>query len=382
MGNSLSSSFGDTPLTFNEVTPLVHSGATSDCYKVKMWGRWFFLKRPKSAYKDDPKYIASFEKEFAIGILLDNENIVRYHSYGYDDEGMYILTDYFEGVTLSQFVEKKGTLTRKEIRSISLQIANALEYLHGKGIVHGDLKPDNIMVKESDLSVKLIDLGFSYSDCFEIIGKGSGGFSAPEQLRGEKADSRADIYSFGKVISYMGESFQRVASKASREAADERYQSMTDVIRALTPIPIKKYIPALLIILCTLLLIAIISSRNTNSDTMEALEPIVQETVREQIASQSKTVEECFKDDLDSVFRNMFNPFYERYPHVNNDNFAASRTEMQALIMDAMRKGDSLKAVYSRTSLDMDALSLDGVIRASIEQYTFRYGQECANLNR
>jgi serine/threonine protein kinase len=107
--NSESSSFDNiqnfSPLInpFSDILPVDKNGATSDCFKVRIHAKWHFLKRPKKAFSTNPLYIAAFEKEFDLGFTLEHTNIVRYISKGEDKDGIYILTEYIDGQTLSDF---------------------------------------------------------------------------------------------------------------------------------------------------------------------------------------------------------------------------------------------------------------------------------------
>jgi serine/threonine protein kinase len=210
--NPESSSFDDlqnnSPIlnTFSDVTPIKKTGATSDCYKVRIHGKWHFLKRPKQAFSTNPIYIAAFEKEFDLGFTLDHPNIVRYISKGNDNNGIYILTEYIDGQTLSDFRLNNPDFfkSKENVRRLILQLLAALEYIHNRQIVHLDLKPDNILITNNGNNLKLIDLGLSYSDCYSEITGGTQSFGSPEQFaRPELIDFRSDIYAFGKIVLYL-----------------------------------------------------------------------------------------------------------------------------------------------------------------------------------
>ena len=210
--DSESSSFDNiqnfSPLinSFSDIVPVNKNGATSDCFKVRIYAKWHFLKRPKKTFSTNPLYIAAFEKEFDLGFTLEHPNIVRYLSKGADKDSIYILTEYIDGQTLSDFKLKNPDFFKKEenIRKLLLQLLSALDYLHNRQIVHLDLKPDNILITNNGNNVKLIDLGLSYSDCYTEITGGTQSFGSPEQFsKPQLIDYRSDLYAFGKIVLYL-----------------------------------------------------------------------------------------------------------------------------------------------------------------------------------
>jgi serine/threonine protein kinase len=192
--------------SFSDVVSIAKNGATSDCFKVRIYAKWHFLKRPKKEFTGNPIYIAAFEKEFDLGFTLDHPNIVRYISKGSDKQGLYILTEYIDGLTLNDFRQQNIDFFKKEenIRKILLQILSALDYLHNRQIVHLDLKPENILITNNGNNVKLIDLGLSYSDCYSEITGGTRAYGSPEQFTlPHIIDYRSDIYAFGKIVLFL-----------------------------------------------------------------------------------------------------------------------------------------------------------------------------------
>lgn len=217
-------------------------GATSENWKICVSGRYFFLKRPKPQYMNDAKYLMCFEREFTIGFNLNSRYIIKYLAQGRDEESEYILMDYIKGETLANFIASRGRIPARERTKIIHQIAEALIYLHEHQIIHGDLKPDNIMITSTGHNVKLIDLGFAYSPYYKAISCGSKKFSAPEQFsEPEAVDIRSDIYAFGATIRYIESGaiadsnetyrgrFKHIIRKATEEYKNKRYSSVEEM---------------------------------------------------------------------------------------------------------------------------------------------------------
>ncbi len=201
------SSFGEYSDFFSptDTTPLNTNGATSDTYKVRISGKWHFMKRPQKGFTNHPLYNAAFEKEFDIGYTLEHTNIVRYVFKGRDKEGFYFLTEYIDGKTLDDFIISNPNYFKKKehIQKFIYQLLSALSYLHSKQILHLDLKPQNILLTTIGYDVKIVDLGFAYADCYQFLTTGkSKRYAAPEQIIGNKIDQRTDIYGIGGLLLY------------------------------------------------------------------------------------------------------------------------------------------------------------------------------------
>lgn len=152
--------------------------------------------------------VKRFEQEFKAASTLDHPNIVRALDFGYENSSPYLVMEYVEGETLGQRIDRQGRLPEKEAVRIIAQIAQGLHKAHSNGMVHRDVKPDNILIKP-DGSSKLADLGLVKENETDLnltrTGRGLGTpqFMAPEQFRNAKnADSRCDIYSLAATL-YM-----------------------------------------------------------------------------------------------------------------------------------------------------------------------------------
>jgi len=155
----------------------------------------------------DPVYVAQFQKEARTAAKLNHPNIITAFDVGEHQGIHYFVTEYVDGPTARQMLDEKGKLDEKTVVHIALQVAKALEVAHRAGIVHRDVKPENIMVTRDGM-VKLCDLGLAREagggGAGEKRAAGTPRYMAPEQARGEaNLDARSDIYSLGATMYHL-----------------------------------------------------------------------------------------------------------------------------------------------------------------------------------
>ena len=228
-----SSQFSDNQPRFETIEQMETQGATCDTFRVKLYGKLHFLKRLKPEYAGDIRYQEALRKEFETGYRLEHPNLVRYLSL--DKDG--ILMEYVDGETLSQRLAKNPDYfkQRKNTDKLVRQLLSVLQYLHSHQVLHLDLKPDNILLTHINDDVKLIDLGFCYTDTFADTQGHTNAFAAPEQLAGEKVDARSDIYAFGKILELLPDHsiYNKVIARCTAEHPEDRYQSVEEIMHAI-----------------------------------------------------------------------------------------------------------------------------------------------------
>lgn len=225
-----SSQFSANQSHFESIERVESQGATCDTFRVKVYGKLHFLKRLKAEYAGDIRYQEALRKEFETGYRLEHPNLVRYISL--TDDG--ILMEYVDGESLSQLIANNPDYFRekKHTDKFVRQLLGVLGYLHSHQVLHLDLKPDNILLTHINQDVKLIDLGFCYTDTFEDTQGHTNNFAAPEQLSGDKVDVRSDIYAFGKVLEQLPEPtiYNKVIARCTAERPEDRYQSVEEIL--------------------------------------------------------------------------------------------------------------------------------------------------------
>ncbi len=191
-----------------EILEVIGTGGMAVVYKARCHrlNRLVAVKILKNEYCMDDEFRRRFHHEGEAVAMLSHPNIVQVYDVSSTDDSDYIVMELIDGITLKQYMEKKGVLNWKETLHFSMQIAKALEHAHGRSIVHRDIKPHNIMVLKNG-SVKVMDFGIarvmSKSNTLTKEALGSVHYISPEQAKGGWVDNRSDLYSLGVVMYEM-----------------------------------------------------------------------------------------------------------------------------------------------------------------------------------
>ena len=191
-----------------EILEVIGTGGMAVVYKARCHrlNRLVAIKILKDDYLQDEEFRRRFHSESQAVAMLSHPNIVSVYDVSTSIMADYIVMELIEGITLKQYMEKKGVLNWKETLHFAIQIAKALEHAHGRGIVHRDIKPHNVMVLKNG-SVKVTDFGIarmmSQGNTLTKEALGSVHYISPEQAKGGRVDSRSDIYSLGVVMYEM-----------------------------------------------------------------------------------------------------------------------------------------------------------------------------------
>ena len=191
-----------------EILEVIGSGGMAVVYKARCHrlNRLVAIKILKDDNLEDEDFRRRFHAESQAVAMLSHPNIVSVYDVSTSIMADYIVMELIEGITLKQYMEKKGTLNWKETLHFAIQIAKALEHAHSRGIVHRDIKPHNVMVLKNG-SVKVTDFGIarmmSKGNTLTKEALGSVHYISPEQAKGGRVDSRSDIYSLGVVMYEM-----------------------------------------------------------------------------------------------------------------------------------------------------------------------------------
>lgn len=254
-----------------EIVGKIGAGGMADVYKAKdhKLNRFVAVKVLKQEFREDTAFISKFRVEAQSAAGLAHPNIVNVYDVG-DDNGIYfIVMELVEGITLKDYIGKKGRLAVREATSIAVQVSMGLQAAHQKGIVHRDIKPQNIIIS-TDGKVKVTDFGIARAASSNTISSnamGSVHYSSPEQARGGYSDAKSDIYSLGitmfemvtgkvpfegdttvaiaikhlqeempspqKFVPDLPLSTVQIINKCTQKSADRRYNDMPELIHDL-----------------------------------------------------------------------------------------------------------------------------------------------------
>ena len=192
-----------------EIREIVGVGGMAVVYKAydNIDDRMVSIKVLKDEFLANEEFRRRFKNESKAIAVLSHPNIVKVYDVSLGDKLQYIVMEYVEGITLKEYIEQQGVIPWKEAVHFTTQILRALQHAHDKGIVHRDIKPQNIMLLENG-SIKVTDFGiarFSRGETRSMTEAaiGSVHYISPEQARGEPTDDKADIYSVGVVLYEM-----------------------------------------------------------------------------------------------------------------------------------------------------------------------------------
>lgn len=191
-----------------EILEVIGTGGMAVVYRAldHRLNRAVAVKILKDDFSKNDEFRRRFHAESQAVAMLSHPNIVSVYDVSHSENADYIVMELIEGISLKQYLEKKGNLNWRETLHFSMQIAKALDHAHSRGIVHRDIKPHNIMILK-DGSIKVADFGIarvgSAKNTLTREALGSVHYISPEQAKGARVDNRSDLYSLGVVMYEM-----------------------------------------------------------------------------------------------------------------------------------------------------------------------------------
>ena len=211
---------------------LIRTTSHAMLYRMRKAGRLFIAKTACGA---DARSLELLKREYELTLGLLHPNIIHVYTYEADTPvGPAIIMEYVDGCTLSEYLaEHPGKAARERIFE---QLLSATAYLHKAGVLHNDLKPDNILITRTNHDVRLIDFGFADDDshCQERMLGGTQGYASPELAEQRCAiDSRSDIYALGRIMQQLLPGrYGRIARRCLNPNPSRRYANVENLSRA------------------------------------------------------------------------------------------------------------------------------------------------------
>lgn len=224
-------------------------GTTCRLYRLRSGGRRLLLKQLKPELAGNPRLVEAFQKEFATGQSLHHPNLVEYKELHEGAEGHYLLMEYVDGDTFGQRMQQHPEYFAHpdHLLKFFTQLLSCLQHLHQHQVLHLDIKPDNILLTRVSDDVKLIDLGFCYTDSYDQTMGRNDLYSAPEQKPGaeQQVDVRSDLYAVGRLLqdllilighrlkASLRFRLEKIAQRSTQEDKTLRYASADEMAQAL-----------------------------------------------------------------------------------------------------------------------------------------------------
>jgi eukaryotic-like serine/threonine-protein kinase len=236
-------SAGDVIAGRYELVELIGRGGMSSVWRShdRLLDRTVAIKVLHEQYTTDEEYVERFRREARSVAQLSHPNIVTVIDRGEEGGRQYIVFEYVEGENLKQLIRRSGPLPVRDAVLLGLQMARALGFAHDRGLIHRDVKPQNVLLNENE-QAKMTDFGIARSvdvDGVTITGTvlGTSEYIAPEQARGQRVDALTDVYSLGVVlyelltgdVPFQGENFVAIALRHVNEPVPSVLDRRPDV---------------------------------------------------------------------------------------------------------------------------------------------------------
>lgn len=255
------SSFGNAHSAAGKPRKLFRQGATCNTFLTRYYGKLVLVKEIRPEYADNVNYRTLFRKEFETGFSLNHPAIPRYLKLGEQDGKVYIMEEYVDGSTLTDFLQSNADYFHDSVNAdrFARQLLAALHYLHQHQVLFLDLKPDNILITRIGHDVRLVDLGFAFVPSYPETAGLTPSFAAPEQRGKQKVDERTDIWLYGRMLQYVGVPtiYNKVIARCMEERPGDRYADMEQLQHSLPSSPRSRRRGKLIVALSVMLLMVI-----------------------------------------------------------------------------------------------------------------------------
>lgn len=317
---------------------LIKDGIVSRLYRVSRAGKYFIIKTAK---ENSGAYMDLIRREYELSIALSHPYIVSVFTFEETTPvGPGIVMEYIDGHTLTEFLAQNPSRKLRQ-RAID-QLLDAVAYLHRKGIVHNDLKPDNILISRVDNTLKIIDFGLSDNDAYFLY-KGLGctpQYASPELKANKQTDCRSDIYSLGLLMNdIIGKRYSAISSRACNPVPQKRYADVAQIQKALSRR--RNVLPAIFGVFLVILTLCLYS---TGSKLREL------QSVQEEAVQREHFADSIYKD-IDRRMAEIYEPVIDALPSIMYQDICYQE------LAKAMEQLSTVSQSFQNSTQDSELLS-------------------------
>lgn len=318
-----------------EILQVIGTGGMAVVYKAlcHRLNRHVAIKILKDEYAKDEEFRSRFRAESHAVAMLSHPNIVSVYDVSKSNATEYIVMELIDGMTLKEYMQRRGSLSQKEAVHFVSQILKALSHAHSKGIIHRDIKPHNIMLLR-DSTIKVADFGIArFESSQKTVTReafGSVHYIAPEQAKGSHIDCRADIYSTGVVL------YEMLTGRLPYEGDTP----VSVAIQHINSLPL--------------------SPREINSEIPEALEKITMKAMAPSLAKRYASTDDMLKDIEE--YRKNPSVSIEYEPPVKSSDIDDESTKKVSVVLDDEFEEEEEESVGIKGKLPLFAGVIAGAI--------------------
>ena len=353
-------------------------------YRAQMGGKWVVLKAAKPDEGEQTRNRLLLEREFEIMHRLDSIYVVQTISMVDDPQlGRSILMEYVHGRSLDKFVA--GNPTSTERRRVADELMEALIFLHDRQIVHGDLKPSNILITDSGNHVRLIDFGFSDNEAFIAKNIGtSPSISSPEQLPTNVLKPERDIYALGKILSLLFPHSLKPVIRRCLASDRSRYISVRQVRAALHRYWRMRWLMPWILAITTIIAFVIVFLPNP-TETAQISEI---QTDTEVVVPAKPAVDSIWlnlKYEIDKQYTSLYITYADSLSHMPEKTMNAAIYKLSGYANELLKEHKHLADAYPQYEDSLQELYLAHLVRdhnrlqSICEDYPMIYSNKYSN---
>ena len=353
-------------------------------YRAQMGGKWVVLKAAKPTEGEQTRNQLLLEREFEIMHRLDSIYVVQTISMVDDPQlGRSILMEYVHGRSLDKFVA--GNPTSTERRRVADELMEALIFLHDRQIVHGDLKPSNILITDSGNHVRLIDFGFADNEAFIAKNIGtSPSISSPEQLPTDVLKPERDIYALGKILSLLFPHSLKPVIRRCLASDRSRYISVRQVRAALHRYWRMRWLMPWILAITTIIAFVIVFQPNP-TETAQISEI---QTDTEVVVPAKPAVDSIWlnlKYEIDKQYTSLYITYADSLSHMPEKTMNAAIYKLSGYANELLKEHKYLTDAYPQYEDSLQELYLAHLVRdhnrlqSICEDYPMIYSNKYSN---